>query len=160
MTINIIGEINEQTVSMFLKKTEKAIANSAPFIIINLCSEGGYQYDALAIYGRIRSLPMPVIVRAYGKVMSAATIILAGASERFLAPETWIMVHDSPESKSGTPRELLQAQREEDQWANILAQHSHTSAIEWRAISARDSYLTPAEAIQLGIADVILKGKT
>jgi ATP-dependent Clp protease protease subunit len=159
----IHGEITDETFSKFSKKLSKLLAQSNDSITLELHSEGGSPYAALAIYGRIVSSPASIHVVAYGAVMSAATIILAAGHRRSMAPETWFMTHLSESKADGNFKQFKQAAsqayREELQWSEILAKHSSLPASEWEKLSNKTTYLSAEQCLQYGIIDTILRGK-
>lgn len=162
--IYLHGEINLELFHKFSKKLDKAVTDPDLDVIdIELASEGGSSYDALAIYGKLRACSKPTRVTALGSCMSAATIILAGATYRRCDSQAWLMVHDSTEvsetTTEGKRRQYIQMEREEQQWADILAYHSSTPAEQWRILSKQTTFLTAREALQLGLVDEIMKGK-
>lgn len=162
--IYLHGEINLEMFHKLSKKLDIAVTDPAVDIIdIELASEGGSSYEALAIYGKLRACSKPTRVTAFGSCMSAATIVLAGATYRRCDSQTWIMVHDSTEASEttteGKRRQYMQMEREEQQWADILAFHSATPAETWRQLSKQTTFLTAREAFQLGLVDEIMKGK-
>lgn len=160
--ITIHGEITDETFSRFSKKLTKLAALDNSPIVLELHSEGGSPYAALAIYGRIVSSSVPVHVVAFGAVMSAATIILAAGHKRSMAPESWFMTHLSESKAEGNfksqKRAAEQAYREELQWAEILSKHSLLSAKEWYNMSINTTYLSAQQCLQYGLIDNILKG--
>lgn len=158
----IHGEITDETFSRFSKKLAKLVqASPSQPIVVELSSEGGSSYAALAIYGRIVSCPAPIHVHAYGPILSAATIILAAGTKRSVAPESWFMVHeDSGDIEGETSFVVKKAKQmliEEKQWASILARHSLLSASEWFKLSKESTYFTAEECVKVGVADNILK---
>lgn len=162
--ITIISDINEKLVKKVFKRLDEFLDESTTEPIeIDLCSLGGNAYDGLALYSRLRSCPAPIIVNAYGVVMSAATIIFAAGDVRNAAEDCWFMFHDSADKVSGPVGAIIakaaQLGAEEDQWAAILEQSSKTPKETWRMLSKRTSFLTAAEVLQLGLADNIMKGK-
>ena len=161
--IRLIGDVNEAMflhLSTQLEKLEKA---RALHCTIELSSEGGVAYDGLAIAGRMQTSPVLITVRAYGKVMSAATAILAAGDRRECSRETWIMFHDSADKFKGQltdlERRAKQLEAEEQQWANLMELHTGTPEAAWRKLSTKTTYLTATQAYQLGLIDRILEGK-
>lgn len=150
--LHLIGEINEKKV----KKVTNYLQNfeQGERAILLLCSSGGDVYSALAIYDLIRQAAGHVEVRAYGKIFSAATIILAAGHTRLMSENAWLMVHDSPEFRE---HPTFQGAREEDQWAELLALRSHLPAESWRKLSKETTYLTAKDALQYGLIESILK---
>lgn len=153
----LTGEVNEAMFTHLVNELSR-LSNAGPEPIqIDLYSDGGFASAGLAIYGAIRACPCLIYTTAYGACQSAATVILAGSDWRSMALDCWFMVHDSP-GKPKKKREKIQREREEVQWAQILELHSQLPADEWRALSKKETYLNPAECLQYGVVDQILKG--
>jgi hypothetical protein len=102
-----------------------------------------------------------------GEIASAAVYIMAVCDERWLSPNSCILVHDSPSGGySSTPNKLsdayidvAEARRLQDVCDNILANNTRMPLNFWTEISKRDAYLTAEEAILLGLADKIIEPK-
>lgn len=158
------GEINERLFVKFSKKLDALIAeDDRSFIEIELSSEGGLPYWALAIYGKIVDCPAPVQIAAIGPVMSAATILLVASEHRYCTEGSWFMVHDASERSEGTSnalrRHATQVEREEQQWAEILAGATDLPAEEWRKMSRQTTYLDAKQMLQFGIVNQIISRK-
>jgi ATP-dependent protease ClpP protease subunit len=152
----IHGEINDAAFSEFSKNLDALVAQSAEPIIVELSSHGGESEAGLAFYGKIRACPCLIYVEAYGQVQSAATIILAAADYRSCGLDLIFMVHDSPRPRKKS--DLVEWERQEQQWAEILELHSVVDAKEWRKMSKKTTYLNPAQCLQFGVIDQIMKG--
>jgi ATP-dependent Clp protease, protease subunit len=160
--IIIAGEINEETYEAFssqLHELEKESKTAS--VTLELSSEGGDAYYALAFSGRMRNSPCDIIVNAYGLVASAAVLILASGDIRYLAKEAWVMVHeDSMEELSGNVTEIEKTgkhlRRLEDQWAELLASMTLATKERWTELHKEESYLTAHDALELGIADKLI----
>lgn len=161
--IYLHGEVNEKMFSKLSKKIDRLISEGPEAIEIELASEGGFPYPALAIYNKIRSCPCHVTIRAVGPVMSAATVILAAGDIRLMSSDAWFMVHESNESIIGrlTAHQAATTQmlKEEMQWADILARHSNWTIEQWRAVSKKTTYLTAFQLKQIKLIDGILPSK-
>lgn len=159
----ILGDITEALYEQFTKELDELLRQSNKPIVVELSSQGGSQYVALAICGRLRNCVAPIDIHAYGAVMSAATIILASGRIRKMSAETWVMLHDSDEKAKGTAeqmqRQITQSLREEEQWAELLQQFTGTSKSIWRTLSLKYTYLSAAEALELNLIDEIMKEK-
>lgn len=161
----IIDEINDDMYSQFTLQLDELMSQSRTKPIeLEIKSEGGMPYVALAIYGRIRTCPAPVHGTVYGTALSAATVIIAGCDVRRAHEDAWFMFHDSEEKFKGRTHELRkkvqQAEAEELQWAGIIAQTTGTAIDVWLDASKQGRYLTAYEAKQYNLITEILKGKT
>ena len=134
-----------------------------PAITLRLFSHGGSPYEALAMLGRLRASPCKVDVQVFGCCMSAATILLAGASgKRSISEFATFMWHSAYSSVSEdiAPRVMDAAKqliREENQWAELMARFTRQSVKYWQKAyrERRDDYLTPSQAVAVGVADEV-----
>lgn len=135
-------------------------AESKKPIFMVLSSEGGDAYVALAFAARMRVSACPLHLTAYGEVSSAAVLVLAAATTRRLARESWVMVHEDSGEIEGTvvemEREAKQHRRMEDQWAMLLEERTGTSASIWTDLHKATTYLTPAECLELGLIHEVI----
>lgn len=136
--------------------------DSRKAVTIRIHSEGGSVYEALAIIGRLRASKVTKITtEGYGQIMSAATMILACGDERKISKYAYFMHHESAYgieyAKASEHRDILeQAEKEENDWANWMAQFSKKSKKFWLETGKRkDAYFTPLELVKLGVADEI-----
>lgn len=160
----ITGEINIEMYEKVSKFLLRQAAKGTETVDIRLSSEGGNVYDALAIYDSICSYKknMEIEIVAIGLVASAATLILAAGSYRFMNPNSWVMVHEdsvefSQDQKvSYIERAALHSRKLENQWNALLAKHTKLTAEEWAQINKHDTYLTADECLACGLIDEII----
>lgn len=162
--IYIIDEVNDEMYKRFTEELDAILDddNKLP-IHIEIKSEGGSPYVALAIYGRLRSCPVQTIGTVYGCALSAATLIIAGCDIRRAQEDAWFMFHESEEKITGGAAFLVkkakQSDLEEEQWAALLSQSSGAPMNTWLDLSRKTTYLRAAEVKYLGLIDEVLKGK-
>lgn len=129
-------------------------------ITLELNSEGGDIYTALAFAARIRLSPLKINITVYGFVASAAIIILASGERREMAKEAWVMVHDSSDKLKGSltdlERESKHLRRLEDQWVGLMEELTGTPASMWSELQAKTTYLNAEECLKLGLVDKII----
>lgn len=159
-TIHLIGAITDETFDVFCRQMTELEGVNGDDITIVLSSPGGEAYAALAFSARIRRSTCFTNIRAYGLVASAAVLVLAAGTHRFMSHEAWLMVHeDQLEGLGGSVTEVRKASevfdRLEDQWAVLLARRSKTKAEVWRRLHKETNYLTAKECKKLGIIDYI-----
>lgn len=160
--LQIIGSIDNEAL-LHLAEGFTAIETAEPTrpVMITLSSEGGDAYAALGMYSLIRQSKLHITVKAVGQVMSAATIVLAGADHRIMSKDCWFMVHDDDDPANRVRRSDLKALTSESQhyellewqWAEVLARHSELSKEEWRRLSKETTYYDAYECINLGLVD-------
>lgn len=161
--IRVIGEINEAAYERFSKKLRKFEEESDETVVVELCSFGGSDYDAIAFYGRMRNSYCLIRIEAYGQVLSAATLIFAAGDYRIIDSNAWFMVHDSTDKVTGQvaslSKHLKHMHKMENQWSTILSNRSRASKELWRELSMKETFITANELLELGLADEVLTGK-
>lgn len=130
-------------------------------LIIN--SPGGTLNDGFAIIDIMQSSAIPVCTVGLGEVMSAGLMIfMAGApGHRTLTPSTSVMSHEFSTGVMGKHNELMTMQKElsltHERMMNHYKKFTKLSKadIEKYLLPSSDVYLTPKEAVKLGLADRI-----
>lgn len=154
--LRIIGEINFDALQTFAEELAALEAKSDSPIIIELCSEGGDAYAGIAFYTLITQTKSPTIVKAFGCVMSAATIILAAGGTRIMHKDCWFMVHDECQKIKADNGRIARSESNhqdnfEDHWAEMLSRHSHAGVEFWRECSLDTAYLTAIQCKGTGL---------
>lgn len=136
--------------------------NSKP-IELHMSSYGGETNEMLRLYDVIQSSSCQIKFIGGGKIMSSATFIMAGCDERFIYPNTSILLHKWSAGIYGTDVEHRIEAYHGEKLTNTLNQiyaDNSTMPVEfWDDMTGRDLYLTAEEAITLGLADKIIPYK-
>lgn len=122
-TINIIGNINEQSLSLVLEQISKAkelIKENLQSVIeyneevkpknyiapepvvVNISSPGGFVIYGNAIIDELRELKVPVITRCLGMAASMGYLIYLSGDYRIMGNSSTLMYHGSANSVTGT----------------------------------------------------------
>lgn len=145
------------------------LENDAPHkpIELHMSSPGGDAYEMLRLIDVIEHSPCQFKFFGSGKIMSAATWVMAICDERYLYRNARILIHDS--TAGGTvevPSRLTDRridQKEEDDLQDRLnkmyAENSRMPVEFYAALVKRDCYLSAEETVMLGLADKILEPK-
>lgn len=153
-------DFNFSSVTYAIRGIDKLLDINNKPIELHMSSYGGDAYAMLALYDKILNSPCKFIFYGSGFIMSAATWIMAGCDERYLSPNTTIMVHDGYNDASGRSTEIKissdENERLNDVLADIYAKNSYMDFSFWRKVCERDLYLTAEETVKLGLADKIL----
>ena len=132
-------------------------------IELHMNSFGGLIYPMFRLLDEILACPCQIRFIGGGTVMSSASWILCACDERWLHPNTTVMVHDGNDSIEGRHSdvqiEAAESKRLQDILYDIYAANSRMPRAFWEEICQRDCYLTAAEAITLGLADKIIEPK-
>ena len=132
-------------------------------ITIKINSFGGSAYSALAIIGRMQKTKnkgIQVITEGYGKVMSAATLILACGTKRYFSRYAVFMHHEASSSIDGTLTEMKdftqQLEKEEKLWCEFMAEFSGKELDYWLSwVGRKDAYFFADELLKLGVIDEV-----
>jgi ATP-dependent protease ClpP protease subunit len=156
--IQLIGEIDEHSFRTFDLQLSKLESLSRKPVTIKLDSEGGNSDEAVSIMARMVESPCTIIVKAYGRVQSAASIILAAADRRYMSKFCSFMWHEGSygiqDRHSNVKHTVIQLERDADKWATIMATYSNKSKDFWLKNGVgKDLFLSPDQCIELGIVD-------
>ena len=149
------------TVEYAVRALHRMVADSKTKPIeIYMNSDGGETHQMLRLYDEIQSCPCQVKFFGSGVIMSSATWIMAGCDERYLAPNTRVMLHKwRTEDMGGTQTDLKIDMEEGDQLTETLNRiyedNSRMPAEFWEEVTKRDLFLSAEETILLGLADAI-----
>src|SRR3954462_918418 len=128
-------------------------------------SPGGDSYAGFAIYGAMQFVKPDVQTYAVGMAMSAGAMILAGgaAGNRFVLPNSKVMIHQGSGGFRGTPADIQIAAREilslTRRYAEVIPHHSGRDVEQVMRDIDRDRFLEPNEAVEYGLADSVLASR-
>lgn len=149
------------TVEYVIRAMHRMVSDAAKKPIeIHMSSYGGETYSMLRLYDAIQTCPCQVKFFGSGVIMSSATWIMAGCDERYLAPNTRVMLHKwRADELSGAETDLKIDMEEGDRLTetlnNVYADNSRMPADFWEEVTKRDLFLSADETITLGLADFI-----
>jgi len=127
-------------------------------------SMGGDLYSALALVDVMKSSVHPIRTITIGSAMSAAFLIAASGThgERYAGKNATFMCHQFSENTEGKYHDLKATMKGNEMSNEMMvavlkeATGLAPSVIKKKLLPASDVYLTPQEAIELGIADHLL----
>jgi len=133
-------------------------------IKLYLNTPGGSIYAGNAIHDCIRSLSRKVDTIAMGITASMGSFLLAsGTGERKALKNTRIMIHGASGGAQGTIKDLRINLKEieylEDNLVNLQVKYSNGKITKEQLlkITDRDNYMSPQEALDIGIIDSIIE---
>lgn len=140
-----------------------AESNNNPIHLI-VSTYGGSIDEMFSLYDTIKFLPCPVHTIGLGKVMSAGVLLLAAGAKgkRLMGGRSRIMMHSVSGGIYGNifevENETNEHRRLHNLMVNMLVTETKMSKKQVESIMDPkvDRYLTPEEAIKLGIADKII----
>lgn len=159
------GAFTWASVEDTIRALDKLSEGSKKPINLHMSSTGGDTYQMLRLYDALQKCPCQIRFYGSGEICSSAVWVMSGCDERYLDPNTCIMLHAGyTEGGETTTHTDSQIDNEEynrliDKLMIIFEQNSRMPRDFWSEISQRDTYLTPEEAIMLGLADKITEPK-
>ncbi len=130
-------------------------------ISIYINSPGGVVTAGLAIYDTMQYLRAPVSTICIGMAASMAAVLLAAGAKgkRYALPNSRIMIHQGSGGFRGNTPDVMIQVKELEELINlnhgILAKHTGQSIQKITADTARDYFMSPAEAKAYGIIDEV-----
>lgn len=128
-------------------------------------SHGGDWYAGMAIYDFIKSLSSSVTIKAYGRIRSMGTIILQACHQRIIAPNCLFLIHYGELSFGGHSKNGIEAAEEEKRSNKLMEdiylirikeKHKNYTRKRLQEFMKYDKYMTPQEAIEIGLADEVV----
>jgi ATP-dependent Clp protease protease subunit len=158
-----VGGITQTSVELAIRAIERMILDAPKTPIeLHVMSEGGDPRAILALHDVIQAATCQIKFYGRGSIMSAAVALMACCDERYLYPNTTIMLHDGTDSDIGSGRnadiyiDAAEWDRLNHKFYDIYAHNSKMPKKFWMEACKRDLYMSAEEAIQLGLADKII----
>lgn len=161
----LVGEIDEDNINECIKWiVYENLDSKAKVLTLYINSTGGDLYSAFALIDIIQTSTHPIRTIAVGAAMSAAFLIFASGDkgERYVGKNTSLMCHQFTDTTEGKYHDIKATMKDNElsnqRMVDILkdATGLAPSVVRKKLLPASDVYLTPEEAIELGIADNIL----
>jgi len=141
---------------------DEKIQNAVDEIKVSISTAGGSFYDAIMIHNKLRASGKRIICYVPDFAISAGAVVLLAADEAYIAENATVMIHpphlSSYEMKDADDLEssAKQLRAMEDALVNTLVSKTKKSPEECRALMEKETWLTPQEALELGIVDEII----
>lgn len=157
-------DVNEQSISSVMAQMLLLANQNHKPIHLVISTYGGSVDEMFTLYDTIKFLPCPVHTIALGKVMSAGVLLLASGEKghRMIGRSARIMMHPISGGAMGNIFEIMndvdESKRLQDQMADAICKETKLSKIELDKVMKKghDVYLSPQEAIKMGIVDKII----
>lgn len=155
------GDVNEHTIShVIVQLLQLANQNHKPIHLV-ISTYGGSVDEMFSLYDTIKFLPCPVHTIALGKVMSAGVLLLASGvkGKRMIGRSARIMIHPISGGVFGNVFEAANEVHEHKRLQSLLVEALSKESdltkdqIEKIMKVGHDYYITPDEAIKMGIVD-------
>ena len=132
-------------------------------IYLYINSPGGNVTDGLAIYDTMEFIEAPVTTVCMGQAASMGAFLLAAGKRRYSLPHGQILIHQPSSGVAGQCTDIQihakQAQYYKDLLNGIIAEKCRKPVKTIAELTERDTFMTPQQAMELGLIDGILKHK-
>lgn len=163
--IFLMGNIDSSQSERICKEIIKLnIEAEQQFIQLIINSNGGYCSDGFAIIDIIEWSKIPVYTTGIGRIASMGLLIFITGEKghRVLTPRTSILSHRFSAMEFGNYSQLIAQRKEDDLMHQRIINHyfQHTKITTEKELNEKllkdiDTWLTPEQAVEYGIADLI-----
>lgn len=161
--ILVNGEINSGSAASVIAQLLylEADDSKAP-ITVYINSPGGSISDGLAIYDIMNNIKCPVSTVCVGMAASMGAFLLSSGTRgmRYCLPNSTVMVHQPLGGAQGQATEIVIAAKRivalKEKMNKIMSNNSSVDYETMAAACERDNYLTPEEALEMGLIDKII----
>ena len=162
------GEIKEPEATNFcikLKELCDKYHDTNQNIIFNLTTPGGDIFSGINMYEALRHSGVPVHVIAEACVCSAGTIVMLGATKRFMYPTSVLLVHSLSSWMGGhqKPKEIREELQNSETLLEIMSdiyrRHTKLSKRKLEKLYNTDLYIRHHECIKLGFVDEVVENQ-
>ena len=132
-------------------------------IQIYINSPGGSVTAGLAIYDTMQQISPDIVTICFGVAASMGAFLLSGGAKgkRLALPNSRIMIHQPLGGAQGQAVEIEIQAKEilflKKTLNSLLAEHTGQSLAKINEDTERDYFLSPAEAVQYGLIDKVIK---
>lgn len=157
-TIYIYGEIGCWGVTAASVAADLALVRDIDLLTVRISSYGGEAFEGVAIFNLLRSQPYRVEVVVDGIAASAASVIAMAGERITMAESAMMMIHDPWTVAWGNADALRKSAATLDKLkASLMAAYRYRAPeideARLSALLSEETWLSPAEAIDIGLAD-------
>lgn len=152
------SDVSAQSIS------EQIAQIDADVIHVHIDSYGGAVSEGWAIYNALRAHPAKIITHGDGFVASAALYPFLAGEERIACNPSAYFLHEVSVGAHGYADDLRKAAEEADVMTDIgiaaFVENTKMTAEEVRELMENETWLSPVEALEKGIATAIANAET
>lgn len=130
-------------------------------ITVNINSAGGDMFEGLAIYNALREYDGKVTVKVVGLAASAASIIAMAGDEILMDESAFLMIHNAWTLAIGNKDDFKKLasdfEKFDDTMSKVYSSRSGVAVSEVAQMMQDETWISGADAIDLGFADGSLK---
>jgi ATP-dependent Clp protease protease subunit len=132
-------------------------------VSLRINSPGGDVFAASAMSQAIREYGSEVVAHVDGVAASAASVIATAASKVVMAPGSLMMIHNAWTMAVGDAGDLRETadllEKVDGMLANHYAKRAKGDTGTFADMMAKETWMTPEEAVEAGLADEVAKNK-
>jgi len=162
--IYIRGEITQHVVfDVVLALKELENDDPKADILMYIDSIGGFCDSFLAIHDAMKMCVCDVATICLGRALSCGQMLLMSGTKgkRFISQNSRIMLHAISDELSGYIHDIensvVETRRMQSIFEKMIAKYTHMTIKQAKQMMLKDNYLSPTEALKLGLVDVIIK---
>ncbi len=165
--IDVMGEIGDsgwgaECTTAVMVKAQLTAAGKAP-VLVTINSPGGDAFEGVAIYNLLREHPGAVTVHVIGMAASAASIVAMAGDRIEMAPGSMLMIHSAWGLVMGNRNDMREfadmLDKIDTAVAELYASRSGMPVADVLAMMEKETWMTGAEAVSNGFADVAIAEK-
>lgn len=159
--IYLFGEITYETAQTVMSEIDNANADDQYVdILLTICSYGGYNMPAFALYEKIMSSPKKITTKTTGTCQSSAVVVLQAGHERIATEKTIFMLHqiDSPIQNpnfSELQKEAEHMKLINNLFVELTVNRSKMSKEDFENLTKNTFYFSTQQALEYGLIDKI-----
>jgi ATP-dependent Clp protease, protease subunit len=162
------GEFNEASCNVAIAQLLFLEAeNPEKEILLYINSPGGSVYDGMGLIDTVRFIKPEVHTIVTGYAMSMGSLLLGAGQKgkRYALPNSRIMVHQPSGGAKGMASDIeinyKEIQYLKEKLTHMLSDFTNgkTSYEEMAKLCDRDTYLSPEQAIEIGLIDEIIQSR-
>jgi len=130
-------------------------------IWLHIHSYGGSLFSGFSIADQLTMIKSPIYSVVEGICASAATLIAASCTKRYILPNSFMLIHQLSSFMWGTHEqfkdEMTLQSKAMDRLVEFYAKHSKLTVDEIRAMLTRDFWIDAETCVKHGFADEIMR---
>lgn len=161
--ICLFGPVNDDTASLIIAQMLYLQSESSKKPIhMYINSPGGVVSSGLAIYDTMQYIVAPIATWCVGQACSMGSLLLTAGSSgmRYSLPNSRIMIHQPSGGISGQATDISIHATEilslKKRLNELYSKHTGRDVSEIEPMMERDKFLSPDEAVSLGLIDQVL----
>ena len=164
VVLRVVDEIDSQTADECIRWIGQAKSQGQSILPVVIDSPGGDVYSLLSMIDALNNSGLEIVTVCTGKAFSAASVLLAAGSRRFIAPTATVMVHQVSSFSGWLKSSDLQVESAESSKLNktllatlsdLCGRESNYWSKQLKKNNSADYYMSADVALRHNIVDHI-----